>query len=67
MNSIDDKLILQIVMGSYLNDRCGICGQRFTRTEVEESVWCPSDTGRIAHKECYEHAKMAPKEAKGDE
>lgn len=45
--------VLEVVASSYLKDKCGICGDGFTREQINAAVWCPSNVGRIAHDKCY--------------
>jgi len=47
----------ELSVSAYLGDKCGVCGEGFAREQLDFAVFCPSEIGRIAHKECWDKVK----------
>ena len=54
---MDRHGLLDLVLSTYFGEHCKFCLKEFkTLQDIENSVWCPSEVGRIAHKECWDRA-----------
>ena len=54
---MDRHDLLALILSTYFGERCKFCLKEFkTLQDLKNTVWCPSEVGRIAHKECWDRA-----------
>jgi hypothetical protein len=56
--AVSHKDMLKIALSAYLGEVCPYCKKEFkTLGDLKDTVWCPTEFGRIAHEKCYKENK----------